>query len=97
MSWSILRLHQFTPNLGLDHFLEAQGFETYLPSVKIRKNGNYKVVPFFSCYLFVRVDPSNGLSSLRSIPGSTAIVGLGGEPATVLEDGISMMKGRWPT
>jgi len=77
--------------------LEARGFETYLPSVKIRTDGNHKVVRFFSRYLFVRVDLSNGLSSPRSISGSRAIVSLGGEPATVLEDGISMMKGRWPT
>ena len=60
--------------------LESKGFETYLPTVKIRKNGNYKVRPFLSCYLFVRVDHSNGLFSLRWTPGLRRVVSSGDQP-----------------
>lgn len=75
-------------------FLESGGFETYLPTVKIRKNGNYKVMPFFSCYLFVRVEPSNGLSTLRWTPGLRRIVSFGDQPALVDERLISFIKER---
>jgi len=75
-------------------FLEGKGFETYLPTVKIRKNGNYKVVPFFSCYLFVRVDPSNGLSCVRWTPGLRRVVSFGDQPALVDEDVVSFLRQR---
>ncbi len=65
-----------------------------MPTVKIRKNGNNKVVPFFSCYLFVRVDPSNGLSSLRWTPGLRRVVSFGDQPALVDERVISFIKQR---
>ena len=68
-------------------FLESQGFETYLPTVRIRKNGNYKATPFFSCYLFVRVDPLDGLFSLRWTPGLRRVVSFGDHPA-VVDDGV---------
>jgi len=73
-------------------FLESKGLETYLPTVKIRKNGNYKVVPFFSCYLFVRVGSSNGLPSLRWTPGLRRIVSFGDQPTLVDEHVISFIK-----
>jgi len=75
-------------------FLESKGLETYLPTVKIRKNGNYKVVPFFSCYLFVRVDPSNGLSSVRWTPGLRRIVSFGDQPAVVDDNVVSCLRQR---
>ena len=75
-------------------FLESKGFEIYLPTVKIRKNGNKKAVPFFSCYLFVRVGPSNGLSTLRWTPGLRRIVSFGDQPALVDERVISLIKQR---
>ena len=76
------------------NFLESKGFETYLPTVKIRKNGKCKVTPFFSCYLFVHVGPSNGLSSIRWTPGLRRIVSFGDEPALVDERVISFIKQR---
>lgn len=51
-------------------------------------------MPLFSRYVFVRVGPSNGLSSLHWIPGLRAIVSFGGQPAAVLKDAISVMKWR---
>jgi len=74
--------------------LESKGFETYLPTVKIRKNGNYKVTPFFSCYLFVRVDPSNGLFSLRWTPGLRRVVTFGDQPAIVNDNVLSFLRQR---
>ena len=78
----------------VDSLLESKGFETYLPALKIRKNGRWKVKPFFSCYLFVRADPSNGLSSLRWTPGLRRIVGFGDQPATVDDKVVSFLRQR---
>jgi len=75
-------------------FLESKGCETYLPLIQVRKRGREKSVPFFSCYLFVRVDPSNGLSSLRWTPGLRRIVSFGDQPALVDEHVISFIKQR---
>ncbi len=75
-------------------FLGSKGFETYLPTVKTRKNGNYRAVPFFSCYLFVRVDSSDGLSTLRWTPGLRRVVSFGDQPALVDERVISLIKER---
>lgn len=74
--------------------LESKGFETYLPTVRIRKNGNYKVTPFFSCYLFVRVDPSHGLFSLRWTPGLRRVISFGDQPAIVNDNVVSFLRQR---
>ncbi len=75
-------------------FLESKDFETYLPTVKMRKNGKGKVMPFFSCYLFVRVDPSNGLFSLRWTPGLRRVVSFGDQPAIVNDNVVSFLRQR---
>lgn len=74
--------------------LESKGLEAYLPTVKIRKNGHCKVTPFFSCYLFVRVGPSNDLSSMRWTPGLRRVVSFGDQPALVDDDVISFLRQR---
>ena len=75
-------------------FLESRGYETYLPTIRVRKNGQEKTVPFFSCYLFVRVDPSDGFSSVRWTPGLRRIVSFGDQPAVVDERAIPLIKQR---
>jgi transcriptional antiterminator RfaH len=75
-------------------FLESKGFETYLPTLKIRKNGHYKVTPFFSCYLFVRAHPSSGLFSLRWTPGLRRVVSFGEQPALVNDNVVSFLRQR---
>jgi len=75
-------------------FLESRGFETYLPILQVRKRGREKSVPFFSCYLFVRADPSNGVSALRWTPGLRRIISFGGQLALVDEHVISFIKQR---
>jgi len=74
--------------------LESKGFETYLPTVKIRKNAKLKVIPFFSCYLFARADPSNGLSSLRWTPGLRKVVCFGDQPAVVDDSVVFFLRQR---
>ena len=72
-------------------FLESRGFETYLPTIQVRKNGKRKTGPFFSCYLFVRLAPDVA-SSVRWTPGLRRIVSFGGEPAAVPDDAISLIR-----
>jgi len=73
--------------------LENRGFETYLPIIQVKKNGNKKTVPFFSCYLFVRL-VSEAVSSVRWTPGLRHILSFGEAPATVPDDAISLIRSR---
>lgn len=75
-------------------FLESRGFETYLPAIQVRKNGQRKTEPFFSCYLFVRMDLADAFPGVRWTPGLRRIVSFGGEPATVPDDAISLIRQR---
>ena len=74
-------------------FLENRGFEIYLPTIQVRKNGKKKAVPFFSCYLFVRL-VSDAVSSVRWTPGLRRIVSFGGEPVAIPDDVISLIRRR---
>jgi len=78
----------------VSNFLESRGYETYLPTIAVRKNGQEKPAPFFSCYLFVRLDPSNGHSSVRWTPGLRRIVTFGDQPAVVDDDVVSFLRQR---
>jgi len=71
--------------------LESKGFETYLPTIRVRKNGKRKTEPFFSCYLFVRTDPAAGLPTVRWTPGLRRIVSFGDQPAVVPDRAISLI------
>lgn len=75
-------------------FLEDRGYDTYLPTIPVRKNGREKTMPFFSCYLFVRADPSDGLFSMRWTPGLRRIVSFGDHPAVVDDDVMSCLRQR---
>ena len=70
-------------------FLESRGLETYLPTVRVRKNGRRKSEPFFSCYLFARFDPSHSFPKIRWTPGLRRILGFGGQLAPVSDEVIS--------
>ena len=63
--------------------LESQGFKTYLPTIQVRKNSRRKTRPFFSCYLFIRMDPVDALPEVRWTPGLRRIVSFGQQPAIV--------------
>jgi len=75
-------------------FLESKGFQTYLPLIQVRERGREKSVLFFSCYLFVRVGPSNGFCTLRWTPGLRRVVSFGDQPALVEEHVISFIEQR---
>lgn len=74
--------------------LESKGLETYLPTIQVRKEGRRKTRPFFSCYLFVRMDPSVDLSTVRWTPGLRRVVSYGDEPAAIGDDVVSLIKDR---
>ena len=74
--------------------LESRGFETYLPTIQVRKDGKRRAEPFFSCYLFVRLDPATALPSVRWTPGLRQIVSFGEKPASVPDHAISSIRRR---
>ena len=75
-------------------FLKSRGFETYLPTIQVKKNGKgkSKTKPFFSCYLFVRLNSASALPSVRWTPGLRRIVSFGREPAAVPDAAISLIR-----
>jgi len=75
-------------------FLESKGYETYLPTMRVRKNGKEKSVPFFSCYLFIHMDASLDFSQVGWTPGLRAIVSFGGQRAVVPDNAIHLMRQR---
>jgi transcriptional antiterminator RfaH len=75
-------------------FLEAEGFEVYLPLLPASKRTRRKPLPFFSCYLFARLDGKLSFSSVQWTPGLRRIVSFGGKPAVVPDDVISTIKQR---
>lgn len=91
--WYVLYTKPFKERLVSD-FVENKGYETYLPIVQIRKKGKRKCVPFFSCYLFVRMNGWLDLSSIRWTPGLKKIVSFGGRPATVPDEIIGLIRQR---
>ncbi|MFQ5813056.1 MAG: transcription termination/antitermination protein NusG [Anaerolineae bacterium] len=74
--------------------LESKGFETYLPTIQVRKNRRRKTKPFFSCYLFIRMDPADALPGVRWTPGLRRIVCFGQQPAVVRDDVIDTIRHR---
>ena len=75
-------------------FLETRGLETYLPSVRVRKNGRRKTEPFFSCYLFARLDPVDSFPQVRWTPGLRRVLSFGGELVQVSDVVISSIRKR---
>ena len=74
--------------------LESKGLETYLPAVRVRKNGRTKTEPFFSCYLFAHFDPAGALPGMYWTPGLRRIVSFGGHLATIPDGVISSIHKR---
>jgi transcriptional antiterminator RfaH len=74
--------------------LESQGFKTYLPTIQVRKNSRRKTRPFFSCYLFIRMDPVDALPEVRWTPGLRRIVSFGQQPAIVGDGVIDVIRHR---
>jgi len=73
-------------------FLQTEGYEVYLPAVSVRRRGAQKLVPFFSCYLFARLNGASELSSIKWTPGLRRVVCFGGQPAVVPDEAISRIR-----
>lgn len=72
----------------------ARKIETYLPVVPVpRRRGRPPVKPYFSRYLFIRVDLDQvGLSRLNWTPGVQHVVMFGGIPARLHESVIARIR-----
>jgi transcriptional antiterminator RfaH len=75
-------------------FLQSEGVEVYLPLIPVGRRGQYRFLPFFSCYLFARLDGAADLSSVRWTPGLRRIVSFGGRPAKVPDEVIDDIQHR---
>jgi transcriptional antiterminator RfaH len=75
-------------------FLESEGVEVYLPLIPVGRRGQYRFVPFFSCYLFARLGGAAALSSVRWTPGLRRIVSFDGHPAKVPDEVINDIQRR---
>ena len=81
----------------VSEILTGRGVETYLPLIyKYSKHRRRKEPsPFFTCYLFARVDPNSpDFLSLRWTPGLRSIVRFGGKVARVPDEVITRIKER---
>jgi transcriptional antiterminator RfaH len=75
-----------------------RGIETYLPVLKPRRTQARRQArprPFFSGYLFARLDLTTiPLSSINWSPGVNRVVSFGGQPAVVHDEVLDWLKRR---
>ncbi len=79
----------------VNNYLEAQGFEVFFPSVKVKPVNprSRKIRPLFPRYLFVRADLDTvGISALRWVPFAIGLVEFDGHPAKVPDRVIQEIK-----
>ena len=78
--------------------LLRQGFEAYLPRIAVRRKGRQKTlatVPFFPCYVFVRLDLKNApWRAVNSTYGINRLVSFGDRPAPIADAVIDEIRGR---
>lgn len=83
---------------SVQEFLLSRGIETYLPTLteSSRDSGcGGQGRPFFSCYLFARLDPSKvAFSALNWSPGVNRVVSFGGRPAIVPDEVLQRLQER---
>jgi transcriptional antiterminator RfaH len=80
--------------------LANQEVEVYLPeiSVKTKRRDRRGKRPFFSHYLFARLDPRDGMiAKLRWTPGLRCIVSTGGRPVPVPDEVVQEIRRRLAT
>ena len=74
--------------------LENQGYEVYLPIVRVRRCGTERKEPCFSCYLFARMSGLSDFHLVRWTPGLRSIVSFGVHPTVVPEVVVSDIRRR---
>lgn len=81
---------------AVQDLLESRGIETYLPALKEkgkRTSGARQEKPFFTRYMFARLDLAEvPLSSINWSPGVTRVISFGGQPAAVPDAVINRLK-----
>lgn len=98
--WFAVHTHPRKEVVALDN-LSRQGFESYLPRLKVQKvrRGRAVVIeePLFARYLFVRLDTGMGGRSwapIRSTLGVCRLVQFGDRPARVAPELVDWLKQR---
>lgn len=98
--WYAVHTHPRKEAVALEN-LDRQGFESYLPLLKVQKVRRGKAVtvdePMFARYLFVRLDSGMGGRSwapIRSTIGVARLVQFGGRPARVAPELIEWLRAR---
>ena len=82
----------------VQQLLLSRGIATYLPTLTERgkdssRGGRQR--PFFSCYLFARLDLSTtALSAINWSPGVNRVVSFGGQPAKVPDEVLQWLQQR---
>jgi transcriptional antiterminator RfaH len=100
LSWYVVHTKQRQEALALTN-LNRQGFECYIPMLKIQKLRRNKATlveePMFPRYLFIRLDSSGSgqsWSPIRSTLGVSQLVRFGGQPAVVDSQLIALLRSR---
>ena len=75
-------------------FLESKGYEAYLPSMPMRNRIQGKIVPFFSCYLFLHASSPLDFSTVARTPGLIPILSFGGELTPVPNQADALISDR---
>jgi transcriptional antiterminator RfaH len=88
MDWYVLHTKPHKER-QVSSLFENQGYEVYLPVVRVRRRDTERIEPFFSCYLFARMSDLSDFCSVRWTPGLRSIVSFGDHPAVVPEVVIS--------
>jgi transcriptional antiterminator RfaH len=99
-SWYLVHLKPHQENVALAN-LERQGYECYLPQMRIERIRRSKVEvviePMFLRYLFIQLDSSDqgkSWSPIRSTLGVSELVTFGGRAAKVDDTLIDMLRQR---
>ena len=100
LSWYVVHTKIRQEALAMTN-LNRQGFECYMPMLKIEKMRRHKATlveePMFPRYLFIRLDTSGSgpsWSPIRSTLGVSQLVRFGGQPAVVDSKLIELLRTR---
>lgn len=73
--------------------LQERGVETYLPEISHTDNQKKEIKkPFFSCYLFIKVNLETLDAKWQWLPGLRQIVAYGGQPVSLPETTINLIR-----
>jgi transcriptional antiterminator NusG len=94
LSWYALRTRSNYEKIA-SGFLEARGFEHFLPVYRMQKRRSNKTIetstPLFPGYVFCRFD-TRLRSPILSVMGVVSIVGFGGQPAKINDTEIEAIR-----